>query len=260
MKKILPLLIATLFFSPFPVFAQQNQGTGSIQLNLKLPDYTLEPTPIARYKTLLAKYLALTSASVTPSSDSAIFGVNIKTAKGIKPGAVIVEYGQNSISEHKITSVDGTTKKTPKGGLIAEGLIPGTEYRFRISANTVGEYQEGNNIVRSPEYRFTTPLSGEGEKVSFQLNSPRITLKSLGTASTAAKVVLQSNTPTTAFVEYAEFKPYFVYKEKKESQSLATSHTITIKGLKKKTIYPYRIGVRDTNGAESTFEFVLKTK
>lgn len=258
MKKILPLLITALFFTSYPAFAQQE--TGSLELNLKLPEYTLEPTPITKYKTLLAKYLFLTNVSVTPSADSAIFGVKMKTAKGTKPSAIIVEYGKESISEHKISSVDGVTKKTPGGGLIAGDLLPGTEYRFRISAYTIGDYQEGNNIVLSPEYRFTTSLAGAGQKISFSTKSPRITLKSFAAGNTTAKLTMQSDVLTNAYIEYTEFKPYFMYTEKKESSATAKSHVITLRQLKSNTVYPYKIGVRSSEGAESLFEFILKTK
>lgn len=243
------------------VLAQEKPAeTGSLSINLGLPDYTLEPTTSSTYKKIIGQYLVLKSVTVIPSSDSATFEWKITRSKGASTPTVRIEYGTEDTSAHTASFGDGTTEKTPSGGMIVKNLQPNTEYRFLLVASFGTLYNKGT-MVRSQELRFTTPATGSDKKIVTQLSSPRIKLKTFRTTKTSAKLAFQTDVPTTATYEYAEFKPYFVYTDKKEDSVSGTAHTFMISGLKPNTMYPYRIIARTSDGRETAFDgFVFKTK
>lgn len=258
---ILGLVVFQLFFvGSGIVSAQADPNTGSLNINLSLPDYTLTPTTSSKYGSIVGKYFVLKSVSVTPSSDSAVIEWKLTRSKAAPSPTIRIEYGIENTSEHSVSTTDGVTQKMGGNALVVRELQPNTEYRFRVTASIGTLYNEGTS-VRSPEFSFVTPASGESVKKSFQLMTPKVKLKSFSTGKAAARIIFQTDISTTALLEYAEFKPYFVYTGKKEDAVRARTHTLAISGLKSNTLYPYRIMAKGADGTETTFDgFVFKTK
>lgn len=198
-----------------------------------------------------------------------------------EPATSQVEWGTASGTLSRTTVLDSTksayhvvtlSNDTIDTNMQTQALTADSRYFFRVLSRDVA-----GNSTTSPEQSFSTAKDGEvvivtqfvGGGVSSNnytstlvpdTTAPEVTsntVEDIGAFS--AKVTIQTNEKTLAFVSYGDST---VYSSVEGSEDFSTSKTITLKKLQPGTSYHYRIKVVDASGnfktlTDATFKTLL---
>jgi len=141
--------------------------------------------------------------------------------------------------------------------LLVEQLNDNTEYYFQILAKD----ETGNEVV-TQDYAVRTPMDTEGPKIS----GVKIDVLPMAENDNTSSVIIswQTDKPASTLVQYDEGVIGGAYnKTSVEDTSLATSHTVIVKGLTPASSYHYRLVSLDKRANKTVsqdYTFVTPSK